>query len=86
QIERSMDGRRRVTEVAVVASRRGEPFRLQTAVRFEAGATAPGEPISGCYHHYALPERTIEQLALARIDVPPAFARAATAAPAREAL
>ncbi len=35
QIERGADGLRRVSEVAVVASRRGEPFQLQTAMRFE---------------------------------------------------
>ncbi|MBV9365894.1 MAG: CpaF family protein [Solirubrobacterales bacterium] len=36
QIDRGSDGRRRVTEVAMVASQRGEPFRLQTAMRYEA--------------------------------------------------
>ena len=41
QIDRGADGLRRVVEVAVVASRRGEPFRLQTAMRFEA------EPLAG---------------------------------------
>ncbi|MBV9413853.1 MAG: CpaF family protein [Solirubrobacterales bacterium] len=41
QIDRGPDGRRRVTEVAMVASHRGEPFRLQTAMRYEADADAP---------------------------------------------
>jgi pilus assembly protein CpaF len=87
QIERGADGMRRVTEVAVVASRRGEPFQLQTAMRFEMEAIeGPDRRVVGSRHHYALPERIASQLRLAGVEAPPAFVLAAgPAAPKRDA-
>ena len=88
QIERMPDGRRRVVEVAVVASKRGEPFRLQTAMRFEVARIGADRRISGQPHHYPLPERIEGMLALAGVEVPGAFRIAAdthTDPPTREA-
>jgi pilus assembly protein CpaF len=85
QIDRGADGLRRVIEVAVVASERGEPFRLQTAMRFEADPVGADRRITGQARHYALPERIVSHLTLAGVDVPPSFQLAAgEAAPTRE--
>ena len=87
QIERGADGARRVSEVAVVASHRGEPFRLQTAMRLELDPAQSNGRQAGRAHHYALPERVTRQLTYAGVDVPPAFALAAdSTAPTREAV
>jgi pilus assembly protein CpaF len=87
QIERGADGARRVSEVAVVGSRRGEPFKLETTMRFEADPLHPERRVSGHFRHYALPERILDQLRLAGVDVPAAFAIAAgSSAPTREAV
>jgi pilus assembly protein CpaF len=86
QIDRGADGLRRLVEVAVVASRRGEPFRLQTAMRFESDALGADRKVRGAWRHYALPERIATHLTLAGVEVPPAFQLAAgDAAPTREA-
>ena len=86
QTERGPDGFRRVVEVAVVASRRGEPFRLQSAMRFEAEPIGPDLHVSGRPVHYELPERITQRLMLSGVPVPPAFQRAAHEhAPEREA-
>ena len=86
QIDRGPDGLRRVVEVAVVASSRGEPFRLQTAMRFEADPLGPERRVTGRPRHYGLPDRIAEHLMLAGVDVPPAFQLASgDAAPTREA-
>jgi pilus assembly protein CpaF len=84
QTERGPDGLRRVVEVAVVASRRGEPFRLQSAMRFEADPITPDLRVTGRPRHYELPETIIQRLMLSGVPVPPAFQRAAeTLAPER---
>ena len=86
QIDRGPDGLRRVVEVAVVASSRGEPFRLQTAMRFEADPLGPDRRLTGRPRHYTLPDRIAEHLIRAGVDVPAAFQQAAAdAAPTREA-
>jgi len=86
QIDRGADGLRRVVEVTVVCSRRGEPFRLQTAARFDADPVGPDLRVTGSSRHYALPERITRALMLAGVEVPPAFQLAADGdAPTREA-
>ncbi len=85
QIDRGADGLRRVVEVAVVASKRGEPFRLQTAMRFEADPLGTERRVTGRPRHYALPDRIATRLMLAGVDVPSAFKLAAgDTAPTRE--
>src|SRR5579884_954863 len=86
QIDRGADGVRRVNEVAVVASRRGEPFRLETAMRFETEPIGPDREVTGTRRHFELPERIANHLLLAGVEVPPAFKLAATeSAPTRDA-
>jgi pilus assembly protein CpaF len=85
QTERGPDGQRRVVEVAVVGSRRGEPFRLQSAMRFEADPITPDLRVTGRPRHYELPEPITRRLMLSGVPVPPAFQRAAEkVAPERE--
>jgi pilus assembly protein CpaF len=86
QIDRGADGVRRVMEVAVVASRRGEPFSLQSAMRFQADPIGPDRRVTGRARHFELPELIAERLVLAGVDVPPAFQLAAReSAPTRHA-
>jgi pilus assembly protein CpaF len=85
QTERGPDGQRRVVEVAVVASRRGEPFRLQSAMRFEADPITPDLRVTGRPRHYELPEPITRRLMLSGVPVPPAFQRVSEKlAPERE--
>jgi pilus assembly protein CpaF len=86
QIDRNADGVRRVSEVAVVASKRGEPFRLHSAMRFETDPIGPDREVTGTWHHFELPARIAQHLLLAGVDVPAAFKLATgEAAPTREA-
>jgi pilus assembly protein CpaF len=86
QIDRNPDGRRRLSEVATVASARGEPFRLQSAMRFEHDPIGPDLTVTGRFHHFELPERIAYQVMIAGLEVPAAFAQAAEqVAPTREA-
>ena len=81
QIDRGPDGLRRVIEVAVVASSRGEPFRLQTAMRLESEPLGADRRLTGRPRHYALPERIAAHLSLVGVDIPAAFQLAAADAP-----
>jgi pilus assembly protein CpaF len=86
QIERGADGFRRVIEVAVMTSQRGERYRLQSVMSFEADPIGPDLRVDGRPHHYELPETIARRLMLAGVDVPAAFRRLATDhAPEREA-
>ena len=86
QIERGADGFRRVLEVSVMTSRRGESYRLQSVMRFDADPVGPDLRVSGRSVHYELPEVVARRLMLSGVDVPPAFQRAAHEhAPEREA-
>ncbi len=86
QIERSADGVRRVTEVAVVASNRGEPFKLQTAMRLQVEPIGPDRKVVSSPQHFALPERITRHLMLQGVEVPAAYELAAGAtAPTRDA-
>jgi pilus assembly protein CpaF len=71
QIDRGADGRRRVTEVASVASSRREPFRLRTVARFEAEPLTPDRRVVGAMTHFALPPKAAARLLHSGI-VPPA--------------
>ena len=83
-LSRFVDGTRRVVEVAALASRRRESFRLATLVEFEAEPLKPGEAVVGEFRHYALPPTITERLVLAGESVPGVFASGRRAAPARE--
>jgi pilus assembly protein CpaF len=85
-VTRSGDGSRRVGEVAAVASRRREQFRLVSLAAFEPDPMAADRRTTGTFRHYALPEQLVERLLSAGESVPAAFAASAgEAAPEREA-
>jgi pilus assembly protein CpaF len=77
QLDRYADGRRRVSEVAVVASHRREEFRLASVAAFEAEPLGPDRRVVGRMRHARLPEPIARQLGLAGEPVPPEFAQRA---------
>jgi pilus assembly protein CpaF len=86
QLERGADGRRRVVEIAAVASRRREDFRLATVARFDPDPLGSDRRVTGRFVHYALPPWMAERLRLAGEPAPDVFAKDARAeAPEREA-
>jgi pilus assembly protein CpaF len=87
QLDRSVDGSRRVSEVAAVASRRREAFRLATIAEFDYDPIGPDRVVSGNFLHYPMPDDLVRRLALAGEAVPQEFTVAADddAAPEREA-
>jgi pilus assembly protein CpaF len=87
QIDRFADARRRVAEVAVVASSRRETFRLAQVVTFESEPLGPDRRVVGRFRHARLPEAVARWLELAGEPVPPEFGAAAEQmhAPEREA-
>jgi pilus assembly protein CpaF len=85
QIDRYADGRRRVAEVAAVASQRREVFRLATLARFEAEPLQADRRVVGRMRHFPLPPGILRWVELAGEKVPAAFVEAeAEAAPVRE--
>jgi pilus assembly protein CpaF len=84
QIDRYADGRRRLAEVAVVASSRREPFRLAPVATFESDPIAADRRVTGRFRHARLPELVVRRLTLAGESVPPEFAEAADAGSAGE--
>src|SRR4029079_17749683 len=55
QIDRFADGRRRIAEVAIVASTRRETFRLATVARFDSDPIGPDRRVTGTMRHFPLP-------------------------------
>jgi pilus assembly protein CpaF len=84
QLDRFPDGKRRVSEVAVVASARREAFRLATVATFEADPIGPDREVTGRMRHAALPTRLARRLYLQGAQVPSQFAEAADLADAPE--
>ena len=70
---RSTDGSRRIVEVAAVASRRRESFRLQTLMEFLYEPIGSDRVVRGEYHHHPLPPQMSERLIHAGESVPAAF-------------
>ena len=70
---RGIDGVRRVAEVAAVASRRRENFRLQTVMAFEAEPIGLDRQLRGAVRHYALPPVLERRLFLAGAESLPEF-------------
>jgi pilus assembly protein CpaF len=87
QLTRTVDGQRKVAEVAVVASQRRERFRIATVAGFKANPIGPDRTITGRFAHFPLPEVVHQRLELSGEHVPSEFADAAEAvvAPEREA-
>src|SRR5438105_2779540 len=86
-LARGADGSRRVVEIAGVASRRREAFRLATLARFEADPLAPDRKVTGRFCHFPLPAPLTERVWAAGEIVPDAFCgdEQAELAPEREA-
>jgi pilus assembly protein CpaF len=86
QIDRFADARRRVAEVAVVASSRRETFRLAPVAAYEAEPLGPERRVVGRVRHSRLPAAVARTLELAGEPVPPEFGERADAeTAAREA-
>jgi pilus assembly protein CpaF len=73
QLTRFADGARRVTEIAVLDSHGGEPYRLATVARFAAQPMTADGRIHGAFVYHPLPRRTAERLYMANQPVPQAF-------------
>jgi pilus assembly protein CpaF len=73
QLGRSADGRRRVTEVAVVTSSHRQQFELTTVSEFLPDRLVHGAETSGRYLHHGLPPRYRDRLHQLGLDVPAAF-------------
>jgi pilus assembly protein CpaF len=74
QIWRAPDGSRRISEVAVVASRRRESFSLIPVARFVPDPLRPDRTVTGRYEHAPLPAALAERLRLRGQRVPKVFA------------
>jgi pilus assembly protein CpaF len=84
QLDRFPDGRRRVSEIAVVASSRREAFRLATVAHFEADPIGPDRRVTGHMRHAALPARLARRLYLQGEAIPSQFGESADLADAPE--
>jgi pilus assembly protein CpaF len=84
QVDRYADGRRRICEVAAVASHRRETYRLASVVEFESDPIRTDRTVTGVVRHRQLPPGVARRLELHGERVPPAFAEAPPA-DAREA-
>jgi pilus assembly protein CpaF len=73
QIDRYADGRRRIAEVAIVASSRRESFQLGTVARFEADPIGPDRHVSGRMRHFPLPPAIHRRLEMMGMKVPAEF-------------
>ena len=87
QLDRSADGHRRIAEIAAVASRHRENFRLATVVHFEQDPIGPERTVTGRFSHFPLPDDLARRISLAGEQPPPEFTIAADAefTPEREA-
>jgi pilus assembly protein CpaF len=73
QLSRGIDGSRRVEEIAAVASRRRESFRLATVARFELGPLGSERRVTGTFRHFVLPDMLAARLASRDEPIPPEF-------------
>jgi pilus assembly protein CpaF len=73
QLQRSVDGTRRVSEIAILSSRGRDTFRLTTATRFRAEPLGADRIVRGWYEHHPVPRQLAERLYLAGEHVPAAF-------------
>jgi pilus assembly protein CpaF len=88
QLTRTVDGQRKVAEVAVVASQRREKFRLATVAGFKPNPIGPDRRTTGRFAHFPLPDAVRQRLQLSGEEIPLEFTEAAEApvAPEREAV
>ncbi|CAM4023549.1 CpaF family protein [Nocardiopsis rhodophaea] len=72
-LDRAADGARRVGEVAVVASKRREEFRLQSVMEFVKEPMGADRRVRGEFHHRPLPRHIAQRLIHGGESVPGAF-------------
>jgi pilus assembly protein CpaF len=75
QLGRAADGRRRVTEVAVVTSTHRQAFRLTTISEHVSERTGPQTEEAGRFVHHGLPETYRDRLERRGITLPAPFRR-----------
>jgi len=85
QLDRMADGRRRIVEIAVVASRRRDAFKLSSVMRFDAEPLGPNRRVRGVHRHYPLPEMVRTRIAQTGTEIPAAFGDLTGDAPEHEA-
>jgi pilus assembly protein CpaF len=73
QLNRGPDGSRRIAEIAVVAMRRRDDFRMQRVMNFEAEPIGPDRELHGVFRHHPLPREVATRLFHAGESVPVAF-------------
>jgi pilus assembly protein CpaF len=73
QLERHPDGTRRIAEVAVLASRGREPFRVMAVAGYEAHPMTPDGKVHGRFRHFPVPRAVADRLYLAGEQIPQAF-------------
>jgi pilus assembly protein CpaF len=73
QVDRYADGRRRMSELAVVASNRREHFRLASVMEFDSDPIGPDRNVTGRFRHRRLPDNVLHRLVLAGVEVPREF-------------
>jgi pilus assembly protein CpaF len=88
QLTRTVDGQRKVAEIAVVASQRREKFRLATVAGFKPNPIGPDRRTTGRFAHFPLPDAVRQRLQLSGEEIAREFTEAAEApvAPEREAV
>ncbi len=88
QLTRTVDGQRKIAEIAVVASQRREKFRLATVAGFKPDPIGPDRRTTGRFAHFPLPDAVRQRLLLSGEDIAREFTEAAEApvAPEREAV
>ncbi len=75
QLVRGADGKRRVFEVAAVASERRETFRLATVARFDSDPIGADRVVTGRFRHFPLPDPLAHRLMLAGQTLPEDFTK-----------
>jgi pilus assembly protein CpaF len=73
QVDRYADGRRRMSELAMVASNRREQFRLASVMEFDSDPIGPDRNVTGRFRHRRLPDNVLHRLVLAGVEVPREF-------------
>jgi len=83
-LARAVDGTRRIVEIATVASRRRETFRLATLADFLPEPLTADRVVRGQFVHHPLPRPLADRLLLAGEAVPAAFGVATDVAQVHE--
>jgi pilus assembly protein CpaF len=72
-LDRAVDGSRRVVEVAMLTSRRREPYRLEPVLTFRPEPITADRVVRGHFESHPMPAAVVQRLVLAGEPVPQAF-------------